>query len=163
MPAWLNSLKGELADPKRRLVIGGLAGGAVLLGVRSRRRATTGDSTVSPGAAVGTSAGRLMPIGATTDNIPAGYNGSGTDGLQTALNALTVATGQISTLTDQLRDNITPPVTTTPGATPATPAAPTPAPAATGSVGSVAQLISQNTRAYGYTNPVDRFRAVARG
>ena len=128
MPA-LDSLKAELADPKKRNIVIAGAGGIVLLGLRARKKAASGSgatgSTSGAAATSGTPA-RLVPLGATSGSIPDGYNGSGTDATQTAVNALAGTTQSLQDLVSSLRDSGLAGGSSTPAGVTSTPSTPAP-------------------------------------
>lgn len=123
------TLRAELADPKRKAAVGALAGGAVLLGLRARKRTAAGTAAGAGEASSAQGApARLVPLGATSSAIPDGYNGTGTDATQTAVNALAGTTQTLQELIDSLRGNPTGTTTSTGGSvTPTTPTTTTPA------------------------------------
>ncbi len=65
------TLRAELADPKRKAAVGALAGGAVLLGLRARKRTAAGTAAGAGEASSAQGApARLVPHGATSSAIP---------------------------------------------------------------------------------------------
>lgn len=145
------TLRAELGQPRTRAIAGALAGGAVLLGLRARKRsagagaAGAGETSSAQGAPA-----RLVPLGATSSTIPDGYNGTGTDGVQTAVNALAGTTQSLQELIDTLRSSPGGTTATGGSVTPSTPTSTTPATPAPTSAPQSNQLAPWQTLAQGF-------------